>query len=150
MKTTVVGLFDDFADAQRAVNDLEAAGFGHNDISMVSNNADSRFGSHGSGDASHSTGAAGVSVGRGIKGAAGGAVEGGVIGGLTGLAASLALLLIPGIGPIAAIGPLAATLSGASIGATGGGIIGGFTVAWEFPKKKPDTTPKVFAVAELW
>lgn len=121
MKTTVVGLFDDYSDAQSAVRDLEAAGFGHDNVSMVSNNADARFGSH---DASHSTGSAGMSAGGAVKGAVGGAAEGAVIGGLTGLAASLALLLIPGIGPIAAIGPLAATLSGAGIGATGGGVIG--------------------------
>lgn len=122
MGKTIVGLFDDFDQAQMLVNDLEAAGFAHKDISIVSNNSTSRFGSSDSG----STGSnAGHKAGSAIGGAVGGAAEGAVIGGLTGLAASLALLLIPGIGPIAAVGPLAATLSGAGIGAVGGGIIGG-------------------------
>lgn len=121
-KTTVVGLFDNYKDAQSAVNDLEAAGFGHNDVSLVSNNADSSFGTH---ESAGSTG--GLNAGGAARGLVGGAAEGAVLGGLTGLAASLALLLIPGIGPVAAIGPLAATLSGAGLGAAGGGIIGGLT-----------------------
>jgi len=124
MGKTIVGLFDDFDEAQSVVNDLESAGFARNDISVVSNNSTSRF----DGSASSSTASnAGHRAGSALGGAVGGAAEGAVIGGATGLAASLALLLIPGIGPIAAFGPLAATLSGASLGAVGGGIIGGLS-----------------------
>jgi uncharacterized protein (TIGR02271 family) len=71
------------------------------------------------------------SAGERVAGAAGGAVkgagEGALIGGATGLAASLAMMLVPGIGPVLAIGPLAATLGGATLGAMGGGVIGGLT-----------------------
>lgn len=119
MGRTVVGLFDEWDDAQHVVNDLEAAGFPRKDISIVASNATQRFGSHATSGQEHSKG------GSVIGGAVGGAAEGAVIGGLTGLAASVALLLIPGIGPIAAIGPLSAFLSGAGIGALGGGVIGG-------------------------
>jgi hypothetical protein len=122
MDRTVVGFFDDYDDAQKAVDGLQGAGFAYSDISVISNNADARFGNY---DTTTST--AGSRAGHVVGGAVGGAAEGAVIGGLTGLAASLALLLIPGIGPIAAIGPLAATLSGAGIGAVGGGVIGGLT-----------------------
>ncbi len=38
-------------------------------------------------------------------------------------------LAIPGIGPIVAAGPLAATLAGAGVGAVAGGLIGGLTRA---------------------
>jgi len=121
MAKTVVGLFDDFDEAQSVVNDLVSAGFRRDDISVVANNAHGRFGTPASGG----TTSHGPNAGGAVKGLAGGAVEGGVIGGLTGLAASLAALLIPGVGVVAALGPLAATLTGATIGAVGGGILGG-------------------------
>jgi len=120
MSKTVVGLFDDFSHAQTVVSELEAAGFRREDISIVTNQ-------HG---VSHGTAtqSAGADQGHGVVGGAvGGAVKGGVIGGLTGLAASLAMLMIPGVGPALAVGPLAATLSGAGLGAAGGGVIGGLT-----------------------
>jgi len=122
MNRTVVGFFDDYDDAQKAVDALQGAGFSYDDISVISNNADARFGAD-----NRTAPTAGTRAGSAVGGAVGGAAEGAVIGGLTGLAASLALLLIPGIGPIAAVGPLAATLSGAGIGAVGGGVIGALT-----------------------
>jgi uncharacterized membrane protein len=39
----------------------------------------------------------------------------------------LGALAVPGIGPIIAAGPLAATLAGATLGAATGGLIGAFT-----------------------
>jgi len=120
MSKTVVGLFDDFSHAQMVVNELETAGFRREEISMVTNQ-------HG---VSHGTSSqsAGQDQGHGvIGGALGGAAKGGVIGGLTGLAASLVMLAIPGVGPALAVGPLAATLSGAGLGAAGGGVIGALT-----------------------
>jgi len=120
MSKTVVGLFDDFSHAQMVVNELEAAGFRREEISMVTNQHGV---SHGT-----STQSAGQDQGHGvIGGALGGAAKGGVIGGLTGLAASLVMLAIPGVGPALAVGPLAATLSGAGLGAAGGGVIGALT-----------------------
>ncbi|TLS35367.1 general stress protein [Pseudalkalibacillus caeni] len=63
------------------------------------------------------------------KGAGIGAGTGGVLGGIVGLIAEVGLLTIPGIGPIAAAGPIATTLSGAAIGAGGGSIVGALTGA---------------------
>jgi len=118
---TVVGLFDSFPEAQNAVSQLESAGVSRDHISVVAHES-AASGAHGS----H-----GHSAGDAVVGAATGAVEGAgkgaVIGGLTGLAASLAMLAIPGVGPVLAMGPLSATLTGASIGAMGGGVIGGLT-----------------------
>jgi len=54
-----------------------------------------------------------------------GAATGGLLGGAAGLLASLGLLAIPGIGPILAAGPIAATLTGAAVGAGAGGLLGG-------------------------
>jgi len=120
MAKTIVGLFDTFAHAQSAVNDLISAGINRDDISVVANNASGEFGAHE--DAGH-----GVSVSHGVGDAVKGAAKGGMYGGLTALAATVALALVPGIGPIAAIGPLSAFLGGAALGATAGGILGGLT-----------------------
>jgi len=120
MSKSVVGLFDNFNDAQNVVTELESAGFDRDSISIVANQNASGY--SGSGETS-----GGVSVSHAVGDAVKGGVKGGVIGGLTGLAASLAMLAIPGIGPVLAVGPLAATLGGASLGATAGGVIGGLT-----------------------
>jgi len=50
-----------------------------------------------------------------------GALTGGAIGGIAGLLAGAGALLIPGVGPIIAAGPLAAFLTGI----VGGGLVGG-------------------------
>ncbi len=120
MAKTIVGLFDTFAHAQSAVNDLISAGFNRDDISVVANNAAGDFGSHENDNK-------GVNFSQAGGDAVKGAVKGGMYGGLTALAATVALALIPGIGPIAAIGPLSAFLGGAALGATAGGILGGLT-----------------------
>jgi hypothetical protein len=120
MARAVVGLFDSFTDAQAAVSDLVGSGFAREDISLVANNAAGEFD-----NVDHAQD--GVNVSHGAGDLVKGAVKGGLYGGLTALAATVALALIPGIGPIAAIGPLSAFLGGAALGATAGGIIGGLT-----------------------
>jgi outer membrane lipoprotein SlyB len=47
------------------------------------------------------------------------------VGGAVGLLAGLGTLVIPGLGPFIAAGPIMATISGAAVGATIGGIAGG-------------------------
>jgi uncharacterized membrane protein len=116
MVKTIVGSFDSFNEAHQVANDLRAAGFLDSDISIVANNAageyreDDRVRASGDTDSSATTK---------------GAVTGAVVGGGAGLAASLAGLAIPGIGPIIAAGPIVATLAGAGTGAVAGGLIGG-------------------------
>lgn len=121
MNKTVAGLFDNYDDAQAAVNDLLSDGFVSEDVGIAANNAGNRF-TAGSGAASLSS--ADFNVATGVTG---GAAEGAVIGGMTGLAAGLATLLLPGVGPVFAVGLLAAALPGAGLGAVGGGVIGGLT-----------------------
>ncbi|RNF39554.1 general stress protein [Planococcus salinus] len=58
------------------------------------------------------------------KGAGIGAASGGILGGTIGALLGAGLFAIPGIGPIAAAGPVVAGLTGAGIGAGGGGIVG--------------------------
>ena len=40
---TIVGLFDTFDEAKKAATDLESAGIGHNDISIVANNESGQY-----------------------------------------------------------------------------------------------------------
>ena len=118
-RQTVVGLFDEMSDAERAVSQLESAGIARSDINIVAGNESGR----------HSNYTGDTDAGDVAKGAAGGAGAGAAIGGGLGLVAGLTALAIPGFGPIIAAGPIAAALTGGAIGAAAGGMIGGLRKA---------------------
>ncbi|MDG0809626.1 general stress protein [Cohnella rhizosphaerae] len=109
----IVGVFDTEQGAVKAIEDLKRQGYTSDDISVISKNRD---------DMDYVTEETGT---KAPEGAAAGAATGGVVGGLTGLLAGLGLLVVPGIGPILAAGPIAATLTGLAVGAGTGGIVGG-------------------------
>lgn len=113
---TVTRLFDNYADAQSAVAELEAMGIPHSDISIVANNAEGAHDHHGP----H-----GVDNAAAAHDARKGASVGGAIGGGAGLLAGLGILAIPGLGPVVAAGWLVSTLVGAVAGAAAGGATGG-------------------------
>ena len=117
---TIARLYDSYDHAREVVNELEAAGVPHRDISLVANDR-ARNGS-GAGAASGGTTTAATSGGAG-------AVLGTVVGGGAGLLAGIGALAIPGVGPVVAAGWLVATLTGAGIGAASGGLIGALTGA---------------------
>jgi uncharacterized membrane protein len=122
MAKTIVGSFDSFEEARRVVDELRQQGFSQEDISIVANNAAGQYSTEEASEPSAKVSDAGA-------GAASGAAAGGLIGGAAGLIVGLMGLAIPGIGPIVAAGPLAATLAGAGVGAVAGGLIGGLTGA---------------------
>lgn len=122
MTVTISRLYDNYTDAQKAVQNLEAAGVPHSDISIVSNNSDSWFGDHKK-DRDRD------GVDDRAEGAGKGAGIGAGVGGAAGLLAGLGLLAIPGLGPVVAAGWLAATAVGAAAGAATGGIVGALTEA---------------------
>lgn len=105
-RVTISRLFDDYADAQKAVVRLREAGIPDDDISIIANNADKWF-------------APDYAAGAG-KGAAIGAG----FGGFGGLLAGLGLLAIPGLGPVVAAGWLASVAAGAVVAGAAGGVIG--------------------------
>jgi hypothetical protein len=99
-------VFEDRAAAERAVGELQRAGFGTEKIGLLVRNG----------------GPAVVDADVAPEeGAAVGAVTGGTVGGLIG--AGLALT-IPGVGPALAVGVLAGLLGGAAAGIAGGGLLG--------------------------
>ena len=118
MAKTIVGSFDTFEEARSVMSELQQRGFNQNDLSIVANNATGQYRT----DADRADVPA-----SSAGGAASGAAAGGLLGGAAGLIVGLMGLAIPGIGPIVAAGPLAATLAGAGVGAVAGGLIGGLT-----------------------
>jgi uncharacterized protein (TIGR02271 family) len=114
-RNTVVGVFDDRDDAQRAIEALKDAGFRSEDIGITMRDRK---------EAEALVEDTGTHAGAG---AATGAMAGGVLGGLAGWLVGIGALAIPGIGPIVAAGPIAAALTGAAVGAAGGGLIGALT-----------------------
>jgi len=110
-RSTVVGVFEDRALAERALDQLHQAGFGDDQVGFAVRDETVREGIPTIAEPEKETAPA----------AATGAVSGGVIGGLLSAAATL---LIPGFGPAIAGGILAATLSGIALGAVAGGFLG--------------------------
>lgn len=112
----VTGIFRSRADAQRAITELEAAGISPEDISLLSPRTS---------EDEHARVAVADTeqpgMGKALGGVVGGAV--GAAGGL-GLSAAAASILVPGVGPVLAIGLLGAALFGTG-GAVGGAIVGG-------------------------
>jgi hypothetical protein len=112
--TTLIGVFDDRLEAERAVDELEAMGFRHDQVGYAIRGSDAVRGGM-------ITDTAGAKDG---KGAAVGAVTGAATGGI--LAAAVTALL-PGAGPILAAGMLAMFAGYAGAGAAIGGILGAMT-----------------------
>ena len=106
MTVTISRLFDGYGEAQKAVHQLRAAGIDEADISVVANNSDKWY------SPDYAAGAGkGAAIGAGF-------------GGFGGLLAGLGLLAIPGLGPVVAVGWLAAAAAGALAVGAAGGVIG--------------------------
>jgi hypothetical protein len=112
---TVVGLFDYYSNADKAVQALKDYGVDGNRISIVARDNDTL-----------------PQESSVVTGATAGAATGAATGGLLGLMAGLSALIIPGIGPVIATGTLASALAtalgmtaiGAGVGAATGGLLG--------------------------
>jgi hypothetical protein len=131
MTATISRLYDNYADAQKAVQGLEGAGVPHSDISIVANNSDNWFNGGKKVDRDRD------GVDDRAEGAGKGAGIGAGVGGAAGLLAGLGLLAIPGLGPVVAAGWLAATAVGAAAGAATGGIVGALTEAGVSKEEAP-------------
>jgi len=123
MSKTVVAVFSKENAARQAIENLRQAGFDR-EISILARNNDARqeqvheqrqrdrdFGMN-FGAVDPDT----VDIGNGIG-------TGGALGGLAGLAAGAGALVIPGLGPLIAAGPIAGLLSGAATGGIAGGLL---------------------------
>lgn len=113
MKKAVIGIVDDVAQAETAVDELQRlTGIAVGDISvLLPDKKGSRDFAH-----EHNT--------KAPEGAAVGAGAGAMLGGTLGVLVGIGALAIPGVGPLIAAGPLLAALSGAAAGAAMGGVSG--------------------------
>lgn len=122
---TVGGLFDEPARAIAALEDFVENGFNRGDMTLLANNVAGEYDRFLDNDGKaiptendDTTSGSAVAAGAGI-----GAVLGGAGGALTGLGS----LVLPGVGPAVAAGPMIAGLIGTGAGAVLGGVVGALT-----------------------
>ena len=108
----VFGIATSVPQAERIANQLKAAGFSGNDISVL---FPDKTGTRDFAHEQHT---------KAPEGAAAGASTGGVLGGGLGWLVGIGALAIPGVGPFIAAGPIMAALAGAAVGAAAGGLTG--------------------------
>jgi uncharacterized membrane protein len=109
MSVTVVGVFDRVDFAEKAAREIKERGLRTDDISILAKNSDE-----------NEVGDGGGMVNDNISN---GAVTGGVIGGLAGLLIGAGMVAIPGLGIIAAAGPITGLIGGAATGGIVGGLV---------------------------
>jgi hypothetical protein len=112
MAKAVFGIARSEAQAAAIADQLRAAGFSENDISVLFPDK------QGTKDFAHEQHT------KAPEGAATGATGGAVVGGALGWMVGIGALAIPGLGPFIAAGPIMAALAGAAGGAAAGGITG--------------------------
>jgi len=100
------------AQAERIAQELKAAGFRGDDISVLFPDQS------GTRDFAHEQNT------KAPEGAAAGVSTGGLLGGGLGWLVGIGSLAIPGVGPFIAAGPIMAALAGAAVGAAAGGLTG--------------------------
>ncbi len=110
--TAVFGIFDSRSQAERAIDELIAAGFRSDDVSVL---APDKNVSHEMATEKNTKAPEGTTTG---------VATGGAIGGTLGLLAGIGALAIPGLGPFIAAGPIMGALAGLGAGAATGGLIG--------------------------
>jgi hypothetical protein len=121
---TVIAVYHDRESVERAVRRLHDDGFAMRDLSMVGPDfrvRDEPAGFVATGDYAEA-----------------GAEIGAVFGGIFGLSLGMALLILPGLGPVIAVGSIAAALAGGGEGAAAGAAIGGLAgalVGWGVHKE---------------
>jgi hypothetical protein len=110
--TAAFGIYSNVTDLERGVDDLRAADFRNEDISVLFPE------NKGSKDFAHEKHT------KAPEGATAGATAGAVIGGTLGWLVGIGSLAIPGVGPFIAAGPIVAALAGVGAGGAVGGLTG--------------------------
>jgi hypothetical protein len=108
----VFGVAKSESQAIKIADDLKAAGFSENDISVL---LPDKAGTKDFAHEQHT---------KAPEGAATGAGTGAVLGGALGWMVGIGSLAIPGLGPFIAAGPIMAALAGSAGGAAAGGLTG--------------------------
>ncbi len=106
------GIYPTYTSVEAGIDVMRAAGFRNTDISILlpENPGSKDFGLE--------------KRSKAPEGAAAGAASGAVVGGTLGWLVGIGTLVIPGLGPLLAAGPIVAMLAGLGAGGTVGGIAG--------------------------
>jgi hypothetical protein len=110
MLKTLVGVFNDFTAAVNVLPDFVHEGISRDHISVVAPDTAGELAKY-----------LNVQAERPIAEDAG---VGAIVGGLSGLLIGLGMLIIPGVGPVLAAGPLFTAMAGAMVGAEAGSLVG--------------------------
>jgi hypothetical protein len=110
--TAAFGLYSDRVQVEEGIIALVAARFRHEDISVLFPD------NEGTKDFAHEKNT------KAPEGTTAGAGAGGAIGGTLGLLVGIGALVIPGLGPLIAAGPIVAALAGMGAGGAVGGLVG--------------------------
>lgn len=123
---TVIGVFDHFENARLVISDLYSAGFDRAAIGLMTSDEQWKLAELDAQEKPPVTGSHHPIEHDELTNRVG---TGAAIGGVSGLLLGLISLVIPGIGPILAAGPIVAALTGGTIGAAAGGLVGAFSSA---------------------
>ncbi|MGA3095911.1 MAG: quinol:electron acceptor oxidoreductase subunit ActD [Bryobacteraceae bacterium] len=110
--TSVIGIYEDRTTVSDAIGVLHKAGYRATDIAVLSSD------NQGSKDFAHEKHT------KAAQGAATGAAVGAVVGAAAAWLVSIQAVTIPGLGPLAAAGPVVAALAGAGAGGALGWMVG--------------------------
>jgi len=127
---TVIGLFEQYTDADFVVSELQRRGIRRDQLNVLAREETVRDRLLAGAQMTHDPVADGIGAG-----ATGGALAGGLVGLLAGISAAA----VPGVGPVYAAGALwsalFSTAAGASLGAVGGSLIGAI-MGWGLPEEE--------------
>jgi uncharacterized membrane protein len=118
MSKTVVGLFDSHTYAENAAKKVQEQGLRTDDISIVARQAE-----HSENEKDKADGNKHDEKKTANDNISDGVVTGGVLGGLAGILIGAGSMVVPGLGVIAAAGPITGLLSGAVTGGVVGGLV---------------------------
>lgn len=113
----LVGIFETENEAINVIRRLKETGYHEDEITVVAKDKEQMEHINETTDADTKTHDSGEKVGKG-------ATIGAVLGGVAAALPALGLLIIPGIGPLLAAGPIAIILGGVVAGGVAGGLVG--------------------------
>ena len=129
MSRTIAAIFDNYRNAENAAREVKERGLRTDDISIVTKENEEAYSSDNNAatmSTMNNLGKTGT-ANRNNKGIndniSDGVVTGGILGGLAGLLIGAGSMVIPGLGIIAAAGPITGLLSGAVTGGIVGGLV---------------------------
>ena len=115
MSKTIAAIFDNYNSAENAARQVKEQGLRTDDISIIAKQGDE--------ENKGTTATMGARGGRVNDNISDGVVSGGILGGLAGLLIGAGSMVVPGLGIVAAAGPITGLLSGAVTGGVVGGLV---------------------------